>query len=90
MSSPFSLSKAQPFTAIEHNYQKCLVIGNWSMLISLTLTLMCVAMTFFLEAHFTLSQQIAGHIGTLVFAGAFKVAYVIRCIGAHGLGREWF
>ncbi len=72
------------------NYRHCVLGGNWLMIISLLITSGCVTMTFGYEQAFTLPAVIAGHIFTIVFAGLFKLGYVVRCVGMHGLGYQSF
>jgi len=50
----------------------------------------CILISFIFEQHFSLAIQIAAHISTIIFAGVVKLGYVIRCVGAHGLGHKAF
>jgi len=77
---------------IEHalNYQKCLLLGNYLMLMSLTVVGACIAITFAFDDHFAISAQISAHIATIIFAGALKIGYVLRCIALHGFGKRSF
>jgi len=71
-------------------YQYCLKFGSRAMLILLLLTLCSLIISFSLAEQFSLPVQIASHIATIIFSALFKVAYVIRCIGAYHLGHTSF
>lgn len=90
MYSQLFINNCYKFDQSQINYQKCIIGGNWLMLVSLTITLLCLAMTFGFDHLFHMYLQIAGHILTIVFAGTFKLGYVIRCVGVHGLGYKVF
>lgn len=72
------------------NFQQCLLTGNYLMLLSLLIITGCILMTFTFADLFSINAQIAGHIATIVFAGFFKIGYVLRCIGLHGFGVKDF
>lgn len=74
----------------QFNFRRYVTIGNYFIVIALIAMACCIAMSFFFEQHFSLFSQVAAHIGTIVFAGVGKVGYVIRCVGAHGLGYKVF
>ncbi|PAJ73732.1 hypothetical protein CJF42_14290 [Pseudoalteromonas sp. NBT06-2] len=90
MYSQFFINNNYQFDRTQINFQKCIIGGNWLMLISLCITLLCLTMTFGFDHLVNMYIQVAGHIFTIVFAGIFKVGYVIRCIGVHGLGYKVF
>lgn len=73
-----------------HLYQQLIGLGNYVMIVSSIVTLAAVVMNFGFERNFPLTLQVAGHIATIIFATLFKIGYVIRCIGAHGLGHRSF
>lgn len=64
--------------------------GNTLMICGFLVSLCAVVMNYGFERDFSLPLQIAGHIATIVFATIFKIGYVVRCIGAHGLGAVHF
>ena len=61
-------------------------VGNWLMLVPVSLFMSCLLISYPFAEYFSIGQQIAAHIGTMVFPALFKIGYVIRCIGQHGLG----
>ena len=61
-------------------------VGNWLMLVPVSLFISCLLISYPFAEYFSMTQQIAAHIGTMVFPALFKVGYVVRCIGQHGLG----
>lgn len=73
-----------------YRYQQLIQWGNSLMVISFLITLSAVVMNFGFERDFPLTLQIAGHIATIIFATVFKIGYIVRCIGAHGLGHSCF
>lgn len=86
MYSQFFINSKLEFDQAEMNFQKCIIGGNWLMILSLTITLFCITMSFGFNELISLPFQIASHIFTIVFAAFFKLGYVIRCVGVHGLG----
>ncbi|MEC8325098.1 MAG: hypothetical protein VX100_03130 [Pseudomonadota bacterium] len=61
-------------------------VGNWLMLVPVSLFISCLLISYPFAEYFSMPQQIAAHIGTMVFPALFKIGYVVRCIGQHGLG----
>ncbi len=90
MYSQFSLKNPYQFDQVQMNYQKCIVAGNYTMIFSLFIVLICLILSFGFEASVNMALIIAAHILTIVFAGVFKVGYVIRCVGVYGLGYKVF
>lgn len=90
MYSQFSLKNPYQFDQIQMNYQKCIVAGNYTMIFSLFIVLACLILSFGFETSVNMALIIAAHILTIVFAGVFKVGYVIRCVGVYGLGYKVF
>ena len=86
----FTFDSSLGFTAEQGNYQKCIIAGNYVMLFSLLLVLTCLTISFGFESSFNMALIIASHILTIVFAGLFKIGYVVRCIGVYGLGYKVF
>jgi membrane-bound ClpP family serine protease len=80
----------QSYSEIPNLYQKCLTLGSSAMVILLLLTLTSLVISFSLSEHFSLPIQIVSHIATIIFSALFKVAYVVRCIGAYHLGHSSF
>ncbi|WP_233143997.1 hypothetical protein [Colwellia chukchiensis] len=60
------------------------------MLISLIIILLCITATFVLNDYVAMFWQIFAHINTIIFAGALKLGYVLRCIALYGFGRKDF
>ena len=88
MHSQFYINKTLEPNMSHLTLHKCILVGNWLMIISALITASCITLNFGFEQSTTLSIQIAGHIATIVFAAIFKIGYVVRCIGAHGLGHK--
>lgn len=86
MYSQFTIANKIPTVPNALNYQKCLLIGNYLMLFSFIVILLCISITFIFDEHFTISTQIPAHIATIVFAGLLKIGYVLRCIALHSFG----
>lgn len=82
----FSDDLALPTNSI--NFQQCLKIGNALIIAALLLVTASVLISFVFDEYFSLVFQISAHIGTIIFAGVAKIGYVIRCVGAHGLGHK--
>lgn len=70
----------------EINLKKCLRIGNYLIASALFVMAICILVSFVFDQNFSLMSQVIAHVGTIIFAGIVKVGYVVRCIGAHGLG----
>ncbi|SET80552.1 hypothetical protein SAMN05660429_02731 [Thalassotalea agarivorans] len=90
MYTNFVLANTQGYDNSQLNFQKCIIGGNWTMIVSFSIALICLMVTFQFEQHFTLHTQIFAHIATILFAGLFKIGYVLRCVGVHGLGYKVF
>ena len=90
MYSNFLLNEHHQRTQQALNFQKCIIGGNWTMLASFFVAALCVMVTFQFAHLFSMTIQISAHIATIVFASLFKVGYVIRCVGVHGLGYKVF
>lgn len=90
MYSQFSIANQLPAVPNALSYQKCLILGNYLMLISFFVVLSSVFITFGLDELFAISIQISAHIATIVFAGLLKIGYVLRCVALHGFGKRNF
>jgi len=90
MYSQFSLKNHYQFNSNQMNYQKCIIAGNYTMIFSLLFVTLCLILSFGYENTLNMAFIIAAHILTIIFAAAFKIGYVIRCIGVHGLGYKVF
>ncbi|MDO6425868.1 hypothetical protein Q4489_02540 [Thalassotalea sp. 1_MG-2023] len=90
MYSNFALATNHQLDNTELNYQKCIITGNWTMIISFFITVMCLMINFQFDFQFSIPVQIGAHVATIIFASLFKIGYVIRCIGVHGLGFKIF
>ncbi len=90
MYSQFFISQQLPAVENALNFQKCLILGNYMMLVSFVIISSCIAITFAFDHHFTMTTQISAHIFTIVFAGALKLGYVLRCVALHGFGKSDF
>tara|TARA_B110000467_G_scaffold149161_1_gene155594 strand:+ start:149 stop:421 length:273 start_codon:yes stop_codon:yes gene_type:complete len=90
MYSQFFIARQLPNIENALGFQKCLVVGNYLMLLSLFIVASSVFITFGYDEHFTISAQISAHITTIVFAGLLKIGYVLRCVALHGFGKRNF
>lgn len=90
MYSQFSIANQLPAVPDALNYQRCLILGNYLMLISFFVVLSSVFITFGFDELFAISIQISAHIATIVFAALLKIGYVLRCVALHGFGKRNF
>jgi len=90
MYSQFFIARQLPNTENALGFQKCLVIGNYLMMVSMLIVASCVFITFAYDQHFTISVQVFAHIATIIFAGLLKIGYVLRCVALHGFGKRNF
>ncbi|WP_426358049.1 hypothetical protein ACPUVO_16640 [Pseudocolwellia sp. HL-MZ19] len=72
------------------DYALCITLGNYFMVVSLSAMTMSILVSYVFTEYFSLGIQITAHISTIITAGIAKIGYVIRCIGAHGLGHKAF
>mgnify|MGYP000583493886 CR=1 FL=1 len=72
------------------NFLRCVHLGNVLMLISFIVCAISILATFKYDNLVSIQLQIVAHICTIIFAGLFKLGYVIRCVGQHGLGKQSF
>jgi len=90
MYSQFFIARQLPNIENALGFQKCLVIGNYLMLLSLLIVASCIFITFAYDQYFNISVQVSAHIATIVFAGFLKIGYVLRCVALHGFGKRNF
>jgi len=90
MYSQFIIARQLPNIDNALGFQKCLVIGNYLMLMSFIIVVSCVFVTFAYDQHFAISVQISAHIATIIFAGLLKIGYVLRCVALHAFGQRNF
>ncbi len=90
MYSQFFISQQLPEIENALSFQKCLIVGNYMMLISLVIISLSIAITFVFDDHFGMAIQISGHIATIISAGTLKLGYVIRCVALHAFGKRDF
>ncbi|TWX59374.1 hypothetical protein [Colwellia hornerae] len=90
MYSQFTVANELPPTPDALNYQKCLIVGNYLMIISLLVVTSSIFITFAFDQLFSIAVQISAHISTIVFAGLLKIGYVLRCVALHGFGQRSF
>ncbi|MGB1197542.1 MAG: hypothetical protein ACPG46_00760 [Thalassotalea sp.] len=90
MYSQFTIANQLPNIDHALNYQKCLLVGNYLMLLSFFIILTAISITFIFDENFTIATQISAHIATIVFAALLKIGYVLRCVALHGFGKKDF
>jgi hypothetical protein len=88
---PSPLSNDLPHHSTSNiDYALCITLGNYLIAISLSVMTMSILISYVFTEHFSLGVQITAHISTIITAAIAKIGYVIRCIGAHGLGHKAF
>ncbi|UUO25586.1 hypothetical protein FGD67_05295 [Colwellia sp. M166] len=90
MYAQFSMADKLPDVKHALNFQKCLILGNYMMLISFVIISLSITINFVFDDYFTMPLQIFAHIATIVFAAALKLGYVLRCVALHGFGKKDF
>ena len=90
MYSQFFIANQLPNIENAIGLQKCLLIGNYLILVSLIVVASSILVTFAFDQHFTMAIQISAHIATIIFAGFLKIGYVLRCVALHGFGQRSF
>ncbi len=90
MYSQFTIANQLPAIPNALNFQKCLILGNYLMLISFLVVSSSIVITFALDELFAIAVQISAHIATIIFAGLLKIGYVLRCVALHGFGKRNF
>ncbi len=90
MYSQFIIARQLPDVENALGFQKCLVIGNYLMLMSFFIVATSLFITFAYDENFTISAQVLAHIATIIFAGLLKIGYVLRCVALHGFGKRNF
>jgi hypothetical protein len=84
------LSNELPYKVCKANYERYIKLGNYLIIISLTVMTFSIVISYMLTEYFSLAIQITAHISTIITAGIAKIGYVIRCVGAHALGHKVF
>jgi hypothetical protein len=64
-------------------FEKVTTIGLIVMICSISIFTSTLLISFPFAEHFSIMQQALAHIMTIVFAGVFKVGYVVFAIGRH-------
>jgi len=90
MYSQFTIANQLPQIPNALSYQKCLILGNYLMIISFIVVISSIFVTFAFDELFAMSVQISAHIATIIFAGLLKIGYVLRCVALHGFGEGSF
>ncbi len=90
MYSHFTMSPHLPDIQHASAYQRCLLVGNWLMLLSLFLIIASTVVAYGFEQKLGLASIIAAHIITIVMAAFLKLGYVMRCIALRAFGSEAF
>jgi len=90
MYSQFTIASALPAIPNALNYQKCLLIGNYLMMLSAFVVTASILVNFAFDEFFAISVQISAHIATIIFVAFLKIGYVLRCVALHGFGQRNF
>lgn len=90
MISQTCINARQPDSIQPVYLSRCLTWANWAMVINLVLTVICLVISYGYPESFSIYSQIAAHLLTIVFAGVFKLAYVLRCFALYNLGIRAF
>ncbi|GAM57903.1 hypothetical protein JCM19231_1414 [Vibrio ishigakensis] len=65
----------------QFDFAKVTRVGAMTMIGSALMMCISILVSFPLAENFTIIQQAVAHIGTIVFAGLFKVGYVTYIVG---------
>lgn len=65
----------------QFNFAKVTKVGAMTMIGSALMMTLSIMISFPLAENFSIIQQAVAHIGTIVFAGLFKVGYVTYIVG---------
>lgn len=76
---------AQP---TQKNFIQLLTFANSALVITLIAFIVSVLISYPFADQFTLNQQVAAHISTILIAAFLKVSYVLRCLAQYNLGLE--
>ncbi|NOH79597.1 hypothetical protein F0231_07550 [Vibrio sp. RE86] len=76
---------AQP---TEKNFIQLLTFSNSALVITAIAFVVSVLVSYPFADQFTLNQQVAAHISTILIAAFLKVSYVLRCLAQYNLGLE--
>ena len=90
MYSHFFVPRTLPDIDHAANQQHCPLIGNWSMILPVTLIAASCLVAYGFELHFSLTAIAAAHVTTIVMAATLKLGYELRCIALRVFGSEEF
>jgi len=76
---------AQP---TKKTFSLLLSYSNVALLVTTLALIVSVLISYPYADSFSLQQQIAAHISTIVIAAFLKVSYVLRCLAQYNLGLE--
>ncbi|BCL73061.1 conserved hypothetical protein [Vibrio nigripulchritudo MADA3029] len=65
------------------DFKRVSEIGGTVMIVSLLIMTATLLISFPYANHFSIIQQAIAHIGTIIFAGVFKVGYVAYIVGRY-------
>lgn len=68
------------------DFKKVTQIGGVVLVFSVTVMMISILISFPFASHFSIGQQIAAHIVTIVAAGVLKVGYVVFIVGKYERG----
>ncbi|MCW8334060.1 hypothetical protein [Vibrio paucivorans] len=69
-------------------FKRLLSVSNGALLLTTLVLVASIIISYPLADHFTLNQQIAAHISTIIIAAFLKISYVTRCLAQYNLGLE--
>lgn len=70
------------------SFERLLTFSNVALIVTFTALISSVLISYPYAEKFSLNQQIAAHISTIVIAALLKVSYVMRCLAQYNLGVE--
>ncbi|MFM2589753.1 hypothetical protein [Vibrio sp. TBV020] len=76
---------AQP---TKKNFKQLLSYSNIALIVTMLALIVSVLISYPYADSFSLYQQVAAHISTIVIAALLKVSYVARCLAQYNLGVE--
>lgn len=69
-------------------FSSLLKFANLALLATVIAMVVSVLISYPYADHFSLAQQVAAHISTIVISALLKVSYVVRCLAQYNLGLE--
>ncbi|MCH8538500.1 MAG: hypothetical protein LAT66_12120 [Alkalimonas sp.] len=62
--------------------------ANTGLAVSLSCFVAATLVSYPYAEHFSMAQQLTGHISMILFATTLKISYVVRCVALYSSGEE--